>query len=129
MQNSTTEFDTLILDADVQLLVDSREHAVQANFARYVTDQVVSDLQNLASGGGDAPHGKYVHLYLNGLYWGLYNVHERPDDSFAAEYYGGNKDDYYVIKHANNDIDHEYTWVEGGVAAEQAISRCSMRRV
>ena len=44
-----------------------------------------SDLQNLASGGGEAPHGKYVHLYLNGLYWGLYNVHERPDDSFAAE--------------------------------------------
>ena len=53
--------------------------------------------------GGRRPHGKYVHLYLNGLYWGLYNVHERPDDSFADEYYGGDKDDYYVIKHASDD--------------------------
>jgi len=47
-----------------------------------VADQAVADLQNLASGGGDAPHGKFVHLYINGLYWGLYDAHERPDDSF-----------------------------------------------
>ena len=92
-------------------------NSVQRDYARFVTDQVVADLQNAASSGG--PHGKYVHLYLNGLYWGLYNVHERPDDGYAAEYYGGDKDDYYVVKHANQDINHEYTWVEGGIAAEQ----------
>jgi hypothetical protein len=119
-ENATTEFDTLILDAMFNYSWIHANTAAQSNYARYVTDQVVSDLQNLASGGGDAPHGKYVHLYLNGLYWGLYNVHERPDDAFAEEYYGGSKDDYYVIKHANTDIEHEYTWVEGGQAAEQA---------
>lgn len=119
-QNAATEFDTLILDAMFNYAWIHANTAAQSNFARFVTDQVVSDLQNAASGGGDAPHGKYVHLYLNGLYWGLYNVHERPDDAFAAENYGGNKSDYYVIKHANNDIDHEFTWVEGGLAAEQA---------
>ena len=73
------------------------QNPVQHSVARYVTDQVVSDLQNLA--GGQAPHGKYVHLYLNGMYWGLYNLHERPDESFADAYYGGDKDDYDVIKH------------------------------
>lgn len=119
--SATTQFDTLILDAMYNY---SWIHAnpVQRDYARFVTDQVTSDLQNLASGGGQAPHGEYVHLYLNGLYWGLYNVHERPDDSFAAEYYGGDKDDYYAVKHANQDIDHEYTWVEGGVSAEESYN-------
>jgi hypothetical protein len=115
---ATTTFDTLILDAMFNYAWHHNNPA-QRNFARFVTDQVVSDLQNQASGIG-APHGKYVHLYLNGLYWGLYNVHERPDDSFADQYYGGRKDDYYVVKHANQDVNHEFTWVEGGVAAEQA---------
>jgi len=38
--------------------------------------------------GQYAPHGNYVHLYLNGLYWGLYNPVERPDASFYAEHVG-----------------------------------------
>jgi hypothetical protein len=114
--NAANEFDGLILDAMFNYSW-AHQNPVQRDYARFVTDQVVSDLQNAASGGG--PHGKYVHLYLNGLYWGLYNVHERPDDGYAAEYHGGDKDDYYVVKHANTDINHEYTWVEGGIAAEQ----------
>jgi CotH kinase protein/Chitobiase/beta-hexosaminidase C-terminal domain len=42
-------------------------------------------------------HDRYVHLYLNGLYWGLYDVSERPDGAFASSYLGGKKDDYDVI--------------------------------
>jgi hypothetical protein len=44
-----------------------------------------------------SPHGKFVHLYLNGIYWGLYNPLERPDDSFSAIYHGGDKSDWDVI--------------------------------
>ena len=124
-KGATSEFDTLILDAMFNYAWH-HQNPVQRDYARFVTDQVVSDLQNLASGKG-AAHGKYVHLYLNGLYWGLYNVHERPDDSFAAEYYGGDKDDYDVIKHANQDVNHEYTWVEGGVAAEERFAAAARR--
>jgi hypothetical protein len=116
-ESATSEFDTLILDAGYNYGW-LHNNAAQRNYARYVTDQVVSDLQNLASGGGQAPHGKYVHVYLNGLYWGLYDMHERPDDSFAAEYYDGDKDDYHVVKSSNNDVNHEFTFVEGGLAAE-----------
>ena len=36
---------------------------------------------------------------MNGLYWGMYYLHERPDDRFAESYLGGDKDDYDVIKH------------------------------
>lgn len=38
------------------------------------------------------------HLYINGMYWGLYQTQERSEASFAESYFGGNKDDYDVIK-------------------------------
>lgn len=41
---------------------------------------------------------RFVHLYLNGQYWGLYQAHERPEASYAASYYGGKERDYDVIK-------------------------------
>jgi hypothetical protein len=44
--------------------------------------------------GGKGPHGTYVNLYINGLYWGLYYVGERPDGSYGAHYFGGQKSDY-----------------------------------
>jgi hypothetical protein len=41
---------------------------------------------------------RYYHLYLNGMYWGLYQSEERPEASFAESYFGDNQDDYDVIK-------------------------------
>lgn len=119
-ENAVTEFDTFILDAGYNYIW-SHSNTAQRNFARFVTDQVAADLQNFASGGGDAPHGKYVHLYLDGMYWGLYNLHERADEHFAADYFGGDNDDYYVVKHANTDNEHNFTYVNGGYAAEDAF--------
>ena len=43
-------------------------------------------------------HGRYVHLYLNGIYWGLYNPTERIDREFATSYLGGSDADFDVIK-------------------------------
>ena len=40
----------------------------------------------------------WVHLYLNGQYWGIYNIHERPDEAFAALHLGGTEEDYDVLK-------------------------------
>ena len=42
-------------------------------------------------------HSTFVHLYLNGLYWGVYNPVERPDSSFGEEYLGGSEEDYDAI--------------------------------
>ena len=44
-----------------------------------------------------APHGAFVHLYINGMYWGVYNPVERPDASFAASYLGGDKEDWDAV--------------------------------
>jgi hypothetical protein len=41
---------------------------------------------------------RYYHLYLDGQYWGLFQTQERPEASFAASYFGGDKEDYDVIK-------------------------------
>jgi len=41
---------------------------------------------------------RYYHLYINGQYWGLYQSQERSEASYAESYFGGNKEDYDVIK-------------------------------
>jgi hypothetical protein len=41
---------------------------------------------------------RQYHLYLNGMYWGLYQTQERPEASYAESYFGGNKDNYDVMK-------------------------------
>lgn len=40
----------------------------------------------------------YYHLYLNGVYWGLYMTEERPEARFAEDYLGGDNLDYDVVK-------------------------------
>lgn len=42
--------------------------------------------------------GNYAHLYLNGMYWGLFQTEERPEARYAESYFGDDKDDYDVIK-------------------------------
>ena len=46
--------------------------------------------------------GRFVHLYLDAVYWGLFQIQERSEAAFGATYLGGNKDDYDVIKHTGN---------------------------
>jgi hypothetical protein len=64
--------------------------------AVFVRDQFNRDLQ-LAM-GHPAARGDFCHLYINGQYWGLYDTCERPEASFAASYFGGEKEDYDVMK-------------------------------
>jgi len=64
--------------------------------AFYLADQWAKQAQ--LDMGQPAPHGRFVHLYLNGLYWGIYNPTERPDAAFAASYLGGDRTDFDVIK-------------------------------
>ncbi len=48
--------------------------------------------------GNPTSDGLYVNLFLNGLYWGLYNLTERIDDSYCKYHFGGKKADYDVVK-------------------------------
>jgi len=108
---ATDEFDTLVVDARMNNswayggnVPVSRPGAGQRDLAQYTRDQFAADIQNRM--GGFAPQGQHVHLYLNGLYWGLYWLHERPDEHFAAAYFGGDDDDYDVLKHSAGRVVH-----------------------
>ena len=76
--------------------------ADQQNTALYVQDQYVADLHNAM--GGHSVHGFHAHVYINGLYWGMYYIHERPDHAWAAQVFGGNEDEYDAIKHSSGGV-------------------------
>ncbi len=48
--------------------------------------------------GQPSSYGNFVHLYVNGLYFGLHNLTERLEDDFWAEHLGGEKEDWEVYK-------------------------------
>ena len=48
--------------------------------------------------GHTSVNALYVHLFLNGMYWGMYNIAERVDDQFGKDHLGGTKTDIDVIK-------------------------------
>ncbi len=60
--------------------------------------------------GHVATHHLYVHLYLNGIYWGVYNIMERPSSSFQAHYFRGNKVNYDVIKFGDLQSGMVHAW-------------------
>jgi hypothetical protein len=64
--------------------------------ATYLRDQWVKeamrDMNYLAS------RGSHVHLYVNGLYWGIYNVIERIGPTYFANHLGGYEKDWDIIK-------------------------------
>jgi len=41
---------------------------------------------------------RYYHLYLNGMYWGLFQTQERSEARYAQSYFGESEDDYDVVK-------------------------------
>jgi hypothetical protein len=43
------------------------------------------------------PHGRFVHLYLNGAYWGVYHLRERWGAAMHRRYLGGETEDYESI--------------------------------
>jgi hypothetical protein len=91
-------FDTLILRGGVNRTfagyIGLGDRAEDLRLTTYTRDEWLRASQSAMSGVG--AHGIFVHLYLNGLYWGLYNVVERPDASFMAAYLGGQKEAWFA---------------------------------
>lgn len=88
--------------------------ATQRSRGDYVRDHVMADLQNRL--GGATFHSRPVHCFLNGLYWGLYILHEKPDERFMAAYLGGDPGDWDVFKHSGGN------GVDGGTLFDNVIN-------
>lgn len=70
--------------------------ATQRSRAQYARDLWSRRMQKRM--GYAVSDGLYVNVFLNGLYWGLYNLSERIDDDYCKYHFGGLKSDYDVIK-------------------------------
>jgi hypothetical protein len=68
----------------------------------YIRDQFVRDAQRTM--GHHAARGAWVHLYLNGLYWGLFNPTERPDADWHASYQRSPREEFDVLRHPNGEL-------------------------
>ena len=65
--------------------------------------------------GQPASHGTFSHVYINGVYWGTYNIVERPDEAFASDYIGGDKDDW--------DIQNSGSAINGDLGSWQTLNQ------
>ena len=94
-----TSFNTLVLDGGINMwwhYVGGATPADQRFRAQCVRDQFASDL--MIALGQPSCYGRFFNVYLNGLYWGLHYVHERPDEDFAASWLGGSPADFDVLR-------------------------------
>jgi CotH kinase protein/Chitobiase/beta-hexosaminidase C-terminal domain len=89
-----TKFDTLVLRADYNNSWIHWEPTGRAR-AQRTRDAWMKDSHRAM--GWTAGHNRFLHLFLDGLYWGVYDAAERPDASFAASYFGGQRQHYDVI--------------------------------
>lgn len=86
------EFDGLVLRAGAN---DGYAWDAAVNTEQFTRDEFGRRLQ-LAT-GNPGSHGTFVHVYLNGLYWGMYNLCERPNEDLSSTYYGGDPEDWDSI--------------------------------
>lgn len=66
----------------------------------FISEVFSRDLQREM--GHPYTRSRFYHLYLNGVYWGLYQTQERAEENFAESYLGGDEEDYDVIKPDDN---------------------------
>ncbi len=101
-ESDVDQFDTIILRGGNG---DSWFHpnATQQRQAQYIRDQWHRDTQRAM--GRMTTDQRYVHLYINGLYWGLYHTFEKPNAAFFAEHFGGEPADFDVLQHQGGTVD------------------------
>ncbi len=94
-EHEPQQFDQLVLRCHFG---NSWQHWKDSNRdkAQYTRDVWARHMQRRL--GHTSVNALYVNLFLNGMYWGLYNIAERVDDRFGKDHLGGEKTDIDVIK-------------------------------
>ncbi|YCM43183.1 lamin tail domain-containing protein [Verrucomicrobiaceae bacterium 227] len=94
---ATKKFDQLILrgSGNQSWLHHNNFKGDNRGRAQYIRDQWAKDTQLAMSGIG--LRSMYAHLYINGIYWGMYNPSERASAGFGESYLGGEKEDYDAL--------------------------------
>ena len=72
-------------------------HSTSENRNTFVRDVFSRDSQR-DMGASLYDRSRYYHLFINGIYWGLYQTEERPEEHFAESYLGTDKAYWDVVK-------------------------------
>lgn len=91
------EFNQLVLRAcftDSWGLVSWMSSRYRPNDSQYIRDVWMKE--SLREMGQPSSRGCFVHLYVNGLYFGIFNLTERVGEDFFAEHLGGRPEDWEV---------------------------------
>ena len=94
-EDEPSQFDQLVLRCHFG---NAWQHWAEDNRqrAQYTRDVWARMIQKKM--GRTSVNALYVHLFINGMYWGLYNIAERVDDQYGKDHLGGKKSDIDVIK-------------------------------
>jgi hypothetical protein len=96
-----SEFDTIVLRSNAQ---DAWVYSSGSNrVGQFIRDEWARKTHRAM--GHASPTSNWVHLFINGLYWGVYNPTERPDAAHSAAYFGGDKDNYDALKNHEEVLD------------------------
>jgi len=76
-----------------------------ASRGAYMSNRFTDD--SMIEMGNIAPHGRFVHVYLNGNYWGQYHLRERWSADMAQSYFGGPESDYEAVNANDNFVNDE----------------------
>jgi hypothetical protein len=95
-ESPVEEFDDIILRGDFNSSWLHHDAGNQRPKGTRLRDAFSKD--TFRAMGREAGHHRYVHLFINGVYWGTYDPTEQENNGFAAAYFGGSKDDYDVIE-------------------------------
>lgn len=100
--DAVTHFDHLILRAGYNYTWLKNgsanmypQNIIQRTNAQYILDAWAKEAHRAM--GNLTTHRRFAHLYINGLYWGLYELCEKINDNFASDYLGGVDEDYDVV--------------------------------
>ena len=96
-QTDVEEFNKLVLRAcftDSWALCSWSTSRYRPNDSMYMRDVWMKD--SMAAMGNKSGNGDFVHLYVNGLYWGLHDLTERLEDDWYADHHGGEVEDWEV---------------------------------
>ncbi|MBL47747.1 MAG: hypothetical protein CMP28_02215 [Roseibacillus sp.] len=72
--------------------------------ALYIRNRFTWDVEMLM--GHTSIHGRWAHCYLNGVYHGIYQIHERPMHHYLDKYLGGDPEDYHYTNSGRTGSDH-----------------------
>ena len=107
--DATEEFDQFLLRSSH----DSQFYThVNGTRGVYLRNRWISDRHREM--GQPGPHSRFVHVYVNGTYQGMYDLMERPNAGFMEAYFGGQKEDY--------DAFHDGEVIDGNSQALDALA-------